>query len=356
MAASPQSAAVYSKDMFASLDADGLITEYIGTGPYTVDEWRKGEYIKLSRFDSYCPYGGDMDGLAGYKHAYIETLIYYFVPDAFARTAGCETGQYLFMNDLMNDDIPRLSENDELVVSRGSEAGSFVLLFNKMEGLASQQYIRTAVNTALDLDVIMAACYGSGGYVMHPNLMESDQRLWVSDEPEARYDIGDKKKAAAILEENGYDGTPVKVLSSNLSNMDKSALALESELEKAGFNVELTIVDWAAMMEYRSDPSMWDICITAMTQVPLPSQKLYLSPDYAGWSDDEHLSSLMGLFNSASSIEEARSVWFEIQDYFYDYLPAIICGHYQSGYLYSSRLSGVNEYYGFYFWNTEIST
>ena len=110
------------------------------------------------------------------------------------------------------------------------------------------------------------------------------------------------------------------------------------------------------MMEYRSDPSKWDICITAMTQVPLPSQKLYLSPDYAGWSDDEHLASLMSLFNSASSIEEARSVWFEIQDYFYDYLPAIICGHYQSGYLYSSRLSGVNEYYGFYFWNTKIST
>ena len=356
MAASPQSAAVYSKDMFASLDADGLITEYIGTGPYTVEEWRKGEYIKLSRFDSYCPYGGEMDGLAGYKHAYIDTLIYYFVPDAFARTTGCETGQYLFINDLMNDDIPRLSQNENLVVSRGSEAGSFVLLFNKKEGPASQQYIRTAVNTALDLDVIMAACYGSGGYVMHPNLMESDQKLWVSDDPEPHYDIGDKEKAAAILEENGYDGTPVKVLSSNLSNMDKSALALESELEKAGFNVEVIIVDWAAMMEYRSDPSKWDICITAMTQVPLPSQKLYLSPDYAGWSDDEHLSSLMSLFNSASSIEEARSVWFEIQDYFYDYLPAIICGHYQSGYLYSNRLSSVNEYYGFYFWNTEIST
>ena len=80
MAASPQSAAVYSKDMFASLDADGLITEYIGTGPYTVEEWREGEYIKLSSFDSYCPYGGEMDGLAGYKHAYLDNLVCYFVP------------------------------------------------------------------------------------------------------------------------------------------------------------------------------------------------------------------------------------------------------------------------------------
>ena len=103
-----------------------------------------------------------------------------------------------------------------------------------------------------------------------------------------------------------------------------------------------------------SDESRWDICITAMTQVPLPSQKLFLSPDYAGWSDDPVLQSLMQDFSQASSIEEAGGIWKDIQDYCYVYLPAIVCGHYLSGYLYRTSLVGVEEDYGFYFYNAQL--
>ena len=157
-----------------------------------------------------------------------------------------------------------------------------------------------------------------------------------------------------MLEENGYDGTPVRILSSNLSNMDRSAIALAQELEEAGFVVDLVIVDWATMMAYRSDPAMWDVCITAMTMVPVPTLKLFLSPDYAGWSDDEQLQSMMEQLSSCTSLEEAQEIWAQIQDYCYDYLPAIVCGHYQSGYLYSADLVDVDEYYGFHFYNSRI--
>lgn len=354
MASSPQSAVVYAREMLESLDGDGLVTEYIGTGPYRFVSWRPGQDVTLERFEDYCPYGDEMDGLAGYKHAYIPRIVYHFVPDAFARTAGCESGQYHFINDMMSDDEARLRERDDLVVSRGEEAGSFVLLFNKRSPLTGQQWVRTAVNTALDLDVIMKACYGSGGYAMHGDYMEAGQDLWLPPFDTDRYDVGDKEEAAAMLEENGYDGTPVRILSSNLSNMDRAALALQSELEKTGFSTQVEIVDWATMMAYRSDESRWDICITAMTQVPLPSQKLFLSPDYAGWSDDPVLQSLMQDFSQASSIEEAGDIWKDIQDYCYVYLPAIVCGHYLSGYLYRTSLVGVEEDYGFYFYNAQL--
>ena len=303
MAASPQSAVVYAREMLSTLDGDGLVTQYIGTGPYMVQEWRRGE---------------------------------------------------MFINDLMSDDVRRLSRDEDLVVSLGDEAGSLVILFNKRQGPASRQYIRSAINTAVDLDVVMAACYGDSGYVMHPDYMESGQRLWHVSDEEPRYDIGDKEAAARMLEENGYDGTPVRILSSNLSNMDRSAIALAQELEEAGFVVDLVIVDWATMMAYRSDPAMWDVCITAMTMVPVPTLKLFLSPDYAGWSDDEQLQSMMEQLSSCTSLEEAQEIWAQIQDYCYDYLPAIVCGHYQSGYLYSADLVDVDEYYGFHFYNSRI--
>lgn len=355
MAGSPQAAVVYAREMFDSLDGDGLVTEYIGTGPYRFVSWERGSSIRLERFEDYCPYGGQMDGLAGFKHAYIPVIIYHFVPDSFARTTGCETGLYDFINDVMNDDIPRLEENDDLVVSRGEEAGSVVILFNKRQGLCADQYVRTAVNMAVDLDVPMAACYGGGGYVMHPDYMEGNQRLWTVTDSEPRYDAGDKEGARRMLSENGYDGTPVRILTSNLSNLDRFAIALASELEAAGFNTELIVVDWAAMMAWREDPSRWDLCITAMTQVALPSLKLFLSPDYAGWSDDEVLQGMMEAFSRSTSISQAQETWREIQDYCYDYLPAIVCGHYLSGYLYRTDLCDVNETGGFYFFNSRLT-
>lgn len=354
MAFSSQSAAIYAKECFDTLDADGLVTEVIGTGPYRIESWEKGVSMTLERFDGYVEKGANQGGLSDDKKAPSEKIEYLFVPDAFARTAMCETGGADFMNDLMNDDIPRFENRDDLAVLRGEEAGSLVALFNKMDGLCSENWVRKAVNTALDLDVVMAACYGSGGYVMHHNYMEGQQALWTTEGPESRYDVGDKEAARAMLEDNGYDGTPLRVLSSNSSNMDKAALALCSELEKAGFETEVTIVDWAAMMALRSDPSAWDICITAMSQVPVPSLKLFLSPGYAGWSDDEHLAELMAELNTSPDLGCAEAKWAEIQDYCYDYLPAIVIGHYQSGYLASSKLEGVNTYSGFWLWNAEV--
>ena len=356
MASSPQSAVIFARECLEDLGEDGLIKDYIGTGPYRFVSWTRGQDVLLERFDDYCAYGGPMDGLAGRKHAYMPRIQFHFVPDSFARTSGCETGRYHYMNDVMNDDIPRLMEDEDLFVSRGDEAGSIVLLFNKKSGPASDIRIRQAVNTALDLDVVMAACYGSGGYVMHPDYMEGHQTLWHVSDSDPRYDVGDKEAARQMLDDMAYDGTPIKVLSSNLSNLDKCALAIQSELEAAGFEVELTIVDWATMMAWRNDPSRWDICLTAMTSVSIPSQKLFLSPDYPGWSDDARLQEMMAGFSASTTIGEAQASWRDIQDYCLDYLPAIVAGHYLSGYLGRDELVGVIEYRGFYFFNAQLTS
>lgn len=357
MAGSPYSAVVMPHEVFESLDDNGFITEAIGTGPYRFISWSNGQNITLERFEDYSAYGDEsepMNGLAGYKHAYIRTLVYNFVPDSVTRTAGIRSGQYLFDDDTVNDDRDALRKDSSLVVSEGDEDGSVVLIFNKKEGLASEQYIRKAVNTALDLNTVMSARNGKDGFVLYPGYMESWQSEWAVSGLDGFYNINDKEEARRILEEGGYDGTPFRILTSSSSNMDRAAVAIKSELEKAGMNVELIIVDWAAMMAMRSDPSLYDMFITAMTQVAVPSQKLFLDPTYAGWTDDAHLAELLEEFTLSLTRDEASAKWAEIQRYCYEYLPAIVAGHYVSGSLYSRNLVGVEEYFGYYFYNARI--
>ena len=95
----------------------------------------------------------------------------------------------------------------------------------------------------------------------------------------------------------------------------------------------------------------YDLCITAMTSVPVPSLKLFYDPEYAGWSDDEYLQELLGHLNSSQTIEEALDIWNTLQLYSFEYLPVIVAGHYNSGYLYRKELKGGIENNGFYFYN-----
>src|SRR5262249_18571582 len=53
----------------------------VGSGPYMVDEYQPGAFVRLKRFDKYW----------GPKPAF-ETVVYKFVPDATARVAEVESG------------------------------------------------------------------------------------------------------------------------------------------------------------------------------------------------------------------------------------------------------------------------
>lgn len=354
LSGSPYVAAIMPKETLETTDELGFLTEFIGTGPYVLSSWESGQNITLKKFEDYSAYGGEMDGLSGYKHAYIPTLVYYFVLDPVTRAAGLKSGQYMFNDDTVNDDHARLEGDENLIISSGEEDGSLVLIFNKREGLAKNLYIREAVNTALDLEAVMKARDINGKFVIHPSYMESQQKSWINLGNEAKHNLADKESARKILEANGYDGIPFRILVSNTSNLDRSAMVVKSELEKAGFTVNLTVADWATVMDWRGDSTAYDMFITVMSQVPLPSLKLFLDPNYPGWSDDGRLEALMTAFARSKTMEEAQDAWRVAEAYCYEYLPVIVAGHYLSGSAYRRELTGVEEQFGYYFYNSEL--
>jgi peptide/nickel transport system substrate-binding protein len=47
----------------SSLNADGTWKEPVGTGPYKLKEWKRGQYVELTRFDGYSSRAEPRDGL-----------------------------------------------------------------------------------------------------------------------------------------------------------------------------------------------------------------------------------------------------------------------------------------------------
>lgn len=347
IAGSAQPAAITTVAATEDLDDNGFMKNLVGTGPYKFAEWKQDQYIKLERFDDYTPYGTEgeaMDGWAGYKAAPTKVLEYDIVPDQSTATAGLEAGQYDCAFNITDDNYPRLEANADLTTTR-KQMGSYALIFNHKEGLAANQKFRQAVNAALNYSEIMTAMSG-GGWELGSCYMDAGQPFWQSDAGSEYYNLNDPEKAKALLKEAGYNGETFTILNPTLNGMDKGAVAMKSELEAVGIKVELLTVDWATMMDYRKDPSKFDLYITTFAEVPVPSLKLYFGKDYPGWSDDAKLAELFGKMTSATTLDDAKAAWDELQGYSWEYLPLVMPGHYMGMYAWKKDLKGVNIYSG----------
>jgi len=356
IAGAAQPAAITTAAACEKEDSNGFMTDYIGTGPYKFSEWVQDQYVKLERFDDYVPYGtkGEpMDGWAGYKAAPTKVLEFDIVPEETTRVAGLETEQYDIIYSVQNDDVPRVEGMDNVTV-HSLQAGTIALVFNHKKGIAANQYFRTAVNTGLDMDEILTACYGEGGYELGSCYMDAAQAFWNTDAGSENYNQKDPEKAKEILAENGYNGETFKILCANLNNMDYIAVAMEQELEAIGIPTEITTVDWATLTDYRKDPDKFDLYITSFAQVPVPSLKLYFGPNYPGWSDDATLAEKFEAMNTATTMDEAKTAWEDLQAYSWEYLPLINAGHYIANYAWNSDIEGLNTFSGLYFWNAGI--
>ena len=302
IASAPQEAIIVPS---SSIGEGIVLSSIVGSGPYKLKEWISGEKIVLERFDSYSEYGEKSNGKWGKKKA-IENITYYFVPDSVTRLLGLETGLYDAINDVMSTDRERIENNSNLILLDGDESGSIALVFNKKEGSTKDNEIREAIALSLDSKTLMEACYGKVGYSLHSDYMEAWQGDWRVSSPDP-YSVLDMERAKKLIE--GKENLKIRILTSNLSNLDKIAIVAKEELEKVGFSVELIVLDWASFIETRKNSSEWDIYISAFTSVPLPQMKSYLSPSFPGWIEEESSAYLsLKEMNNASSLDSSLSL------------------------------------------------
>lgn len=156
--ASPkQAAAIMPKDVIDEATSEG-VNEYVGTGPYKFIEWKQDQYIHLERYTDYQSLDSDSDGLSGKKEALVNDIYFYFVPDSATRLTGLQTEEYDFAYSIPYDNYEQL-DNDPNIQVYLSISGVQLLAYNKVKGLAADQKMRQVINTALNVEEIMAAAF-----------------------------------------------------------------------------------------------------------------------------------------------------------------------------------------------------
>jgi peptide/nickel transport system substrate-binding protein len=325
-----QAATIYPKSV---VDAGTLEPNeaHIGTGPYKMVEWRPDAFIRFERFDEYAAVQGGPVGYAGTKYQYPDMIEFIPVPDMAARVAGLQAGDYLMHTQtaLSNDQFETLSGSSGLVTQVETPTEWPVFFLNWQSPVMGNLAMREAVQAALDLEPLMQSAYGSADYYqLDPGLMMR-QTAWHTEAGIERYNMSDPELAAAKLEEAGYDGTPIRFMSTQeFGYMYATSTPAVQQLEAVGMVFDHQVIDWATVLERRAKPEEWDMFVTGHGFVPDPSQVSYVGQmnQYPGWWSSEESLALAAELLAESDFDTAYGIWEQIQSNAYTEIPAIKIG------------------------------
>ncbi len=232
-------------------DSDaGNATNPVGTGPYKLDRWIKGDQVRMVMADTY----RDKANLK------IKKATFRFINDSAARMATLLAGDVDF-TFVPNETIQQFKLGDEFYVLEGTTNGETILSTNNQHEALSKLKVRQAIAHAINRqEIIDGAMFGYGTPIgshfapHHPDYVDLTNTYPY-----------DPEKSKALLAEAGYPNG--LELSLKLPPVDNYARAggqiVAAQLEKAGFKIKIENVDWPKWLDEVYKKRNYDLSIVS---------------------------------------------------------------------------------------------
>ncbi|WP_291799026.1 ABC transporter substrate-binding protein [Brevibacterium sp.] len=339
-------------------DADPTgVTEFIGTGPYEFVEWKKDQYIHMTRFDDYESPPGEPSGMAGTREPLMKDLYFHIVTDPATQLAGLQTGRYDIAPDVSPDAYEWLKSAPEFALTTYT-TGDLVFAFNFTSPVMEDELIRKAVQIGTSSSDIMDVAMGDSDlYELKAGYMATEQLAWETDAGKDTYDKRDVDLAKKYIEESSYAGQPIRILTSRDDLYQyKGSVVLQEQLKALGFDVTLRAVEWATYSALSKDEGSFDIVAAGVTPVTDPTQISYLGTDWT-FAESPRVRDDLQKIKIASSQAEALEIWEETQKYLREeYVPVLMAGEFKGLAATREDIEGFTAQYGPIVWNTEATS
>ncbi|MGX9691600.1 ABC transporter substrate-binding protein [Achromobacter anxifer] len=235
---------ILSKD---SVRADGSWDKPIGTGPFELAEWKRGEYVRLTKFAGYSNLDGKRDGYTGSKRPLVDEVHFLIVPDDSTAKAALQRGNIDIIEDVSNSDVPVLQATPNVKVAHAPVMSMTALLMQTKDPVLANPKMRQALAHAIDYQQLAAAVTEG---LAQPN--NSIVPL-VSPYHDAAQKQGwnyDPALAQKLLGEAGYKGQGLTILTTKRYPQSyNSAVIIQAMLQAVGVKAQLSVVEWATQLD-----------------------------------------------------------------------------------------------------------
>ena len=202
----------------------------------------------------------------------MDNLFFDVVNDGSTRLAGITTGQYDLAYQIPFDSYEQVKNSSE-VTPLLNLYGGLGFVFNKKDGVFTNEKIRQAVNIGINKeDILFGAMGNKDFYRLDNGLMYKEQAKWYTDSGAESYNQNDTEKAKKLLKEAGYNGQEITILATrDYEYVYNTAVVMKGQFEELGIKTKIDIVDWATLVQKRTEPSGYDAYITGFSSVSIPT-------------------------------------------------------------------------------------
>ncbi len=245
--------------------ADDTLDQPVGAGAFRLVEWARGSHLLLERHDGYWEAGKP-------RCARVKVV---FAPDASARLALIERGAVDIVENVPATMAADLSARGLLETGTVASGRKSVVVFNCAAAPFAVPELRHAAALAIDRAALRAEFYGNKARPLDGVLAATDP--WgVEVDPIAF----DPDAARRLVKASGYDGSPLRGVTSSVYPTSRVAARIVEMLRAVGIVVDLAAYDdppWWPFMYLRS---FWQIAFHNMG--PRPHPDLLLGRDFVG--------------------------------------------------------------------------
>lgn len=229
-----------------------------GTGKWKMVEWVDGQYFKVVKNEN------SWEG----NDSYFDEVDFRFVLEASTAINSQITGDvdaYMASGGIAADMLPMYAgTEDKIDIISLSTSTIDYLQFQCQEGsVFADPDVRRAFSMAIDRQTIIDAVFGGGEL---PIGVTSSATMGYDANLTSPYYTYDPEGAAKLLATTKYAGEPI-VISSNVAttNAEAMLLAISENVNAAGFNTTIEVIEGAALLEKRSTGNYDCFIVAAMS-------------------------------------------------------------------------------------------
>ena len=229
---------------------DTLKSAPIGTGPFTVADWVRGDRIVLAKNKDY--------HVKGLPH--LDKVTFRFIPDPNSALAALKSGDIdVSAFGLGPENVVDLKKDPRFQVILGDTTNDVILAMNNSRKLYSDKRVRLAITHAINKEEVLKGAMFGLGRILGSNV-DPLNPYFVDMSKAVPYDPAKAKK---LLAEAGYPNGFDAVLrvSPQYYYTVRTGEVLVSQLAKVGIRVKIEQIEWGQWLSQVYKDANYDLTI-----------------------------------------------------------------------------------------------
>jgi len=259
-------------------DPEGFGNAPIGSGPFMVEEYARGDRVVLVPNPHYWKLGADCQPLP-----YLEKISVLYVPEANSRVLGLRNGDFQVIDNVPFSEGATMEVEEGIVLEVAPIYKLDYLYINHSKEPFTEKNFNLALNYATDRQAILDAVFFHYGEL--PNGFWPKMNFHDPDVPMIAYDPA---KARELLADTAYDGRTIEILvSAGDAPRKQTATILQQNWAEVGIKSEIVEMDVGTAWE-NTVAGDYDVLVS------------YITSDI---NDDDELATFQGDFWAAGDTQ-----------------------------------------------------